>query len=165
MLAVQSSNSGAKPVSCHASLFFYRVMEMPYAYQCCAFGACESHYKISSQWNKDENSSIDDFHRKDAGLLQIQGNRHLWLLNRTEGCEQPVMLKKSNTFLQSQRQPLPLSCPIICSSSIPVLSKLIFSGPPFKNLTRSSFCPNNNYNNVGSEIFPLRERPGSGASM
>ncbi|KAM6291905.1 leucine-rich repeat-containing G-protein coupled receptor 5 isoform 3-T3 [Porphyrio hochstetteri] len=52
-----------------------KVMEMPYAYQCCAFGACESHYKISSQWSKDENSSIDDFHRKDAGLLQIQDER------------------------------------------------------------------------------------------
>ncbi|XP_075602873.1 leucine-rich repeat-containing G-protein coupled receptor 5 isoform X2 [Balearica regulorum gibbericeps] len=52
-----------------------KVMEMPYAYQCCAFGVCESHYKISSQWNKDENSSIDDFHRKDAGLLQIQDDR------------------------------------------------------------------------------------------
>ncbi|KAM6286872.1 leucine-rich repeat-containing G-protein coupled receptor 5 isoform 3-T3 [Spheniscus humboldti] len=52
-----------------------KVMEMPYAYQCCAFGACESHYKISSQWNKDENNSIDDFHRKDAGLLQIQDER------------------------------------------------------------------------------------------
>ncbi|NXS42863.1 LGR5 protein, partial [Balaeniceps rex] len=52
-----------------------KVMEMPYAYQCCAFGACESHYKVSSQWNKDENSSIDDFHRKDAGLLQIQDER------------------------------------------------------------------------------------------
>ncbi|XP_069629629.1 leucine-rich repeat-containing G-protein coupled receptor 5 isoform X3 [Haliaeetus albicilla] len=52
-----------------------KVMEMPYAYQCCAFGACENHYKISTQWNKDENSSIDDFHRKDAGLLQIQDER------------------------------------------------------------------------------------------
>ncbi|XP_025917547.1 leucine-rich repeat-containing G-protein coupled receptor 5 [Apteryx rowi] len=52
-----------------------KVMEMPYAYQCCAFGACESHYKISSQWNKDENSSTDDFHRKDTGLLQIQDER------------------------------------------------------------------------------------------
>uniref|UniRef100_A0A8C3J4J3 Leucine rich repeat containing G protein-coupled receptor 5 n=1 Tax=Calidris pygmaea TaxID=425635 RepID=A0A8C3J4J3_9CHAR len=52
-----------------------KVMEMPYAYQCCAFGACESHYKISSQWNKDENSSIDDLHRKDVGLLQIQDER------------------------------------------------------------------------------------------
>uniref|UniRef100_A0A8C6ZJ36 Leucine rich repeat containing G protein-coupled receptor 5 n=1 Tax=Nothoprocta perdicaria TaxID=30464 RepID=A0A8C6ZJ36_NOTPE len=52
-----------------------KVMEMPYAYQCCAFGACESHYKISSQWGKDENSSLDDFHRKDTGLLQIQDER------------------------------------------------------------------------------------------
>lgn len=81
---------------------------MPYAYQCCAFGACESHYKISSQWNKDENSSVDDFHRKDAGLLQIQGNHNLWLLNVPEGCEQPVRLNKSSALLQSQRQPLPL---------------------------------------------------------
>ncbi|NXX91611.1 LGR5 protein, partial [Centropus bengalensis] len=52
-----------------------KVIEMPYAYQCCAFGASESHYKISSQWNKDENNSTDDFHRKDAGLLQIQDER------------------------------------------------------------------------------------------
>uniref|UniRef100_A0A8C3EFH9 Leucine rich repeat containing G protein-coupled receptor 5 n=1 Tax=Corvus moneduloides TaxID=1196302 RepID=A0A8C3EFH9_CORMO len=52
-----------------------KVMEMPYAYQCCAFGACENHYRISSQWSKDENSSIDDFHRKDAGLLQMQDER------------------------------------------------------------------------------------------
>uniref|UniRef100_A0A8D2MSZ0 Leucine rich repeat containing G protein-coupled receptor 5 n=1 Tax=Zonotrichia albicollis TaxID=44394 RepID=A0A8D2MSZ0_ZONAL len=51
------------------------VMEMPYAYQCCAFGACENHYRISSQWNKDDNSSLDDFHRKDSGLLQIQDER------------------------------------------------------------------------------------------
>lgn len=69
-------------------------MEMPYAYQCCAFGACENHYRISSQWNKDDNSSIDDFHRKDAGLLQIQGNNHLGLLSLPEGCEQPVILNK-----------------------------------------------------------------------
>ncbi|NWR13652.1 LGR5 protein, partial [Emberiza fucata] len=52
-----------------------KVMEMPYAYQCCAFGACESHYRISSQWNKDDNSSLDDIHRKDSGLLQIQDER------------------------------------------------------------------------------------------
>lgn len=78
---------------------------MPYAYQCCAFGACESHYKISSQWNKDENSSIDDFHRKDVGLLQIQGNCHLLLLNLPEGCDfsskQSVML---NLILFSSHQ-------------------------------------------------------------
>ncbi|NXG41405.1 LGR5 protein, partial [Psilopogon haemacephalus] len=52
-----------------------KVMEMPYAYQCCAFGACESHYKIPSQWNKEENSSSEDLLRKDPGLLQIQDER------------------------------------------------------------------------------------------
>ncbi|XP_075787932.1 leucine-rich repeat-containing G-protein coupled receptor 5 isoform X3 [Pelodiscus sinensis] len=52
-----------------------KVIEMPYAYQCCAFGACESHYKISSQWSKDENSSADDFHKKDSGMLHIQDER------------------------------------------------------------------------------------------
>lgn len=124
--AVKSSNPAAKPLSWHASLFFYRVMEMPYAYQCCAFGACESHYKISSQWSKDENSSIDDFHRKDVGLLQIQGNHHLWLLNLPESYEQSLMSNKSNTLLQSQMQPLAVSCPVLCYSSIPMLSKFIF---------------------------------------
>ncbi|XP_059582071.1 leucine-rich repeat-containing G-protein coupled receptor 5 isoform X3 [Alligator mississippiensis] len=54
-----------------------KVMEMPYAYQCCAFGACESHYKIPSQWNKDENSSTDDFHRRETSMLQIQDERDL----------------------------------------------------------------------------------------
>uniref|UniRef100_A0A8C3SX49 G-protein coupled receptors family 1 profile domain-containing protein n=1 Tax=Chelydra serpentina TaxID=8475 RepID=A0A8C3SX49_CHESE len=52
-----------------------KVIEMPYAYQCCAFGTCESHYKISSQWNKDENSSADDFPKKDSGMLHIQDER------------------------------------------------------------------------------------------
>ncbi|KAF2974711.1 hypothetical protein EK904_001578 [Melospiza melodia maxima] len=52
-----------------------KVMEMPYAYQCCAFGACENHYRIASQWSKDDNSSLEDFHRKDSGLLQIQDER------------------------------------------------------------------------------------------
>uniref|UniRef100_A0A8C8S2E3 Leucine rich repeat containing G protein-coupled receptor 5 n=1 Tax=Pelusios castaneus TaxID=367368 RepID=A0A8C8S2E3_9SAUR len=52
-----------------------KVIEMPYAYQCCAFGACESYYKIPSQWNKDENSSADDFHKKETGMLHIQDER------------------------------------------------------------------------------------------
>ncbi|KAM4748557.1 leucine-rich repeat-containing G-protein coupled receptor 5 [Rhinophrynus dorsalis] len=52
-----------------------RVMEMPYAYQCCAFGVCENLLKHSSQWNKDENSSTDDFYRRDTGLLHLQDDR------------------------------------------------------------------------------------------
>ncbi|XP_062931631.1 leucine-rich repeat-containing G-protein coupled receptor 5 isoform X2 [Cynocephalus volans] len=54
-----------------------KVIEMPYAYQCCAFGVCENIYKISNQWNKGDNSSMDDPHRKDAGMFQVQDERDL----------------------------------------------------------------------------------------
>ncbi|XP_048215406.1 leucine-rich repeat-containing G-protein coupled receptor 5 [Perognathus longimembris pacificus] len=52
-----------------------KVIEMPYAYQCCAFGVCENVYKISNQWTKGDNSSLDDLHRKDAGMFQVQDER------------------------------------------------------------------------------------------
>ncbi|XP_069620704.1 leucine-rich repeat-containing G-protein coupled receptor 5 [Ranitomeya imitator] len=52
-----------------------RVMELPYAYQCCAFAICESVFKQSSQWSKDDNSSADDFPRKDVGMLHLQDDR------------------------------------------------------------------------------------------
>ncbi|XP_015416815.1 PREDICTED: leucine-rich repeat-containing G-protein coupled receptor 5 [Myotis davidii] len=54
-----------------------KVIEMPYAYQCCAFGVCENVYKISNQWNKGDNSSTDDLHKKDAGMFQVQDERDL----------------------------------------------------------------------------------------
>uniref|UniRef100_A0A8C4LIR2 Leucine rich repeat containing G protein-coupled receptor 5 n=1 Tax=Equus asinus asinus TaxID=83772 RepID=A0A8C4LIR2_EQUAS len=54
-----------------------KVIEMPYAYQCCAFGVCESVYKISSQRNEGDNSSTGDLHRKDEGMLQVQDERDL----------------------------------------------------------------------------------------
>lgn len=46
---------------------------MPYAYQCCSFGMCENVYKISNQWNKGDNASVDDLHKKDTGMFQVQG--------------------------------------------------------------------------------------------
>ncbi|KAB0360204.1 hypothetical protein FD754_004360 [Muntiacus muntjak] len=54
-----------------------KVIEMPYAYQCCAFGVCENVYKISNQWNKGDNSSAEDLHKKDAGIFQVQDDRDL----------------------------------------------------------------------------------------
>ncbi|XP_055482155.1 leucine-rich repeat-containing G-protein coupled receptor 5 isoform X2 [Psammomys obesus] len=54
-----------------------KIIEMPYAYQCCAFGVCENVYKISNQWSKGDNSSVDDLHKKDAGLFQVQDERDL----------------------------------------------------------------------------------------
>uniref|UniRef100_A0A8C5Y9C3 Leucine rich repeat containing G protein-coupled receptor 5 n=1 Tax=Microcebus murinus TaxID=30608 RepID=A0A8C5Y9C3_MICMU len=54
-----------------------KVIEMPYAYQCCAFGVCENVYKISNQWNKGDNSSMDDLYKKDTGMFQVQDERDL----------------------------------------------------------------------------------------
>ncbi|CAO2581685.1 Leucine-rich repeat-containing G-protein coupled receptor 5, partial [Lemmus lemmus] len=54
-----------------------KIIEMPYAYQCCAFGACENVYKVSNQWSKGGNSSVDDLPKKDAGLLQVPDERDL----------------------------------------------------------------------------------------
>uniref|UniRef100_A0A8D0VX01 G-protein coupled receptors family 1 profile domain-containing protein n=1 Tax=Sus scrofa TaxID=9823 RepID=A0A8D0VX01_PIG len=54
-----------------------KVIEMPYAYQCCVFGVCENVYKISNQWNKADNNSADDLHKKDAGMFQVQDERDL----------------------------------------------------------------------------------------
>ncbi|XP_053572759.1 leucine-rich repeat-containing G-protein coupled receptor 5 [Bombina bombina] len=52
-----------------------RVIEMPYAYQCCPFGVCENLFKHTTQWNKDENISADDFYRKETGMLHLQDDR------------------------------------------------------------------------------------------
>ncbi|XP_029811646.1 leucine-rich repeat-containing G-protein coupled receptor 5 isoform X2 [Suricata suricatta] len=54
-----------------------KIIEMPYAYQCCAFGVCENVYKIPNQGNKDDNSSTDDLPKKDAGMFQVQDERDL----------------------------------------------------------------------------------------
>ncbi|XP_037703624.1 leucine-rich repeat-containing G-protein coupled receptor 5 isoform X2 [Choloepus didactylus] len=54
-----------------------KVIEMPYAYQCCAFGVCENVYKISNQWNKGDNNSADDLYKKDAGMFHAQDERDL----------------------------------------------------------------------------------------
>ncbi|XP_042323452.1 leucine-rich repeat-containing G-protein coupled receptor 5 isoform X3 [Sceloporus undulatus] len=53
-----------------------KVIEMPYPYQCCAFGACDSYYRIQNQWNKDENSTADEFQRKDAVIFHAHADDH-----------------------------------------------------------------------------------------
>ncbi|XP_007428754.1 leucine-rich repeat-containing G-protein coupled receptor 6, partial [Python bivittatus] len=37
-----------------------RVLEVPYAYQCCAYGACGNFFKTSSQWDLEDMSPEDD---------------------------------------------------------------------------------------------------------
>ncbi|XP_066580125.1 leucine-rich repeat-containing G-protein coupled receptor 5 isoform X2 [Amia ocellicauda] len=48
-----------------------RVMEMPYAFQCCAFVSCENQ-KVPNPWDKEENSSKDDFIKKESSILANQ---------------------------------------------------------------------------------------------
>uniref|UniRef100_G3TEE3 Leucine rich repeat containing G protein-coupled receptor 6 n=1 Tax=Loxodonta africana TaxID=9785 RepID=G3TEE3_LOXAF len=55
-----------------------RVLEVPYAYQCCAYGVCASFFKASGQWE------AEDFHldeeetpKRSLGLLAGQAENHL----------------------------------------------------------------------------------------
>uniref|UniRef100_A0A8C7HN05 Leucine rich repeat containing G protein-coupled receptor 5 n=1 Tax=Oncorhynchus kisutch TaxID=8019 RepID=A0A8C7HN05_ONCKI len=53
-----------------------RVMELPYAFQCCAFVSCEKH---SSPWDRDNNhNGKDDFGRRE-GILSNQDHEDLLL--------------------------------------------------------------------------------------
>uniref|UniRef100_A0A8C2BTU1 Leucine-rich repeat-containing G-protein coupled receptor 6-like n=1 Tax=Cyprinus carpio TaxID=7962 RepID=A0A8C2BTU1_CYPCA len=47
-----------------------RVIEMPYAYQCCVFGACNS-YKAASQWEEQMGSEEEDLQKKALSLFPI----------------------------------------------------------------------------------------------
>ncbi|XP_051515733.1 leucine-rich repeat-containing G-protein coupled receptor 6 isoform X2 [Myxocyprinus asiaticus] len=47
-----------------------RVIEMPYAYQCCVFGACNS-YKAASQWEDQTGNEEEDLQKKALSLFPI----------------------------------------------------------------------------------------------
>uniref|UniRef100_A0A4W5PUR3 Leucine rich repeat containing G protein-coupled receptor 5 n=1 Tax=Hucho hucho TaxID=62062 RepID=A0A4W5PUR3_9TELE len=65
-------------LSLSLSLSLYRVMELPYAFQCCAFVSCEKH---SSPWDRDNNNNgKDDFGRKE-GILSNQEDHEDFLLD------------------------------------------------------------------------------------
>uniref|UniRef100_A0A8C5F0A9 Leucine rich repeat containing G protein-coupled receptor 6 n=1 Tax=Gopherus evgoodei TaxID=1825980 RepID=A0A8C5F0A9_9SAUR len=47
-----------------------RILEVPYAYQCCAYGVCSSFFKVSSQWETEDVSLEDeDAHKRSMGLF------------------------------------------------------------------------------------------------
>uniref|UniRef100_H3B601 Leucine rich repeat containing G protein-coupled receptor 6 n=2 Tax=Latimeria chalumnae TaxID=7897 RepID=H3B601_LATCH len=53
-----------------------RVLEMPYAYQCCEYGACKN-YKPSSQWGGMEADSDDEnIHKRTMGLFAGHADNH-----------------------------------------------------------------------------------------
>ncbi|XP_062913786.1 leucine-rich repeat-containing G-protein coupled receptor 5-like isoform X1 [Mobula hypostoma] len=59
------------------SLHNLRVLEMPYAYQCCAYRPCESSYKLANQQEQVEDNSNDETYKRDAGMLSGQDDQDL----------------------------------------------------------------------------------------
>ncbi|XP_033009002.1 leucine-rich repeat-containing G-protein coupled receptor 6 [Lacerta agilis] len=54
-----------------------RVLEVPYAYQCCAYGACSNFFKMTSQWDSEDMSPEDeDGHKRNLGLFTGHTDNH-----------------------------------------------------------------------------------------
>ncbi|XP_034028399.1 leucine-rich repeat-containing G-protein coupled receptor 6 [Thalassophryne amazonica] len=51
-----------------------RVIEMPYAYQCCVYGSCDP-YKPGTHWDT-ENSADEDLHKRTVAIYPIHGESH-----------------------------------------------------------------------------------------
>ncbi|XP_077442418.1 leucine-rich repeat-containing G-protein coupled receptor 6 isoform X2 [Vanacampus margaritifer] len=50
-----------------------RVIEMPYAYQCCVYGSCDS-YKSINQWDTDQSNADDDLHKRTVSIYPHQAD-------------------------------------------------------------------------------------------
>ncbi|XP_077567516.1 leucine-rich repeat-containing G-protein coupled receptor 6 isoform X2 [Stigmatopora nigra] len=44
-----------------------RVIEMPYAYQCCVYGSCDN-YKTVSQWETEQSNTDDEIHKRTVAI-------------------------------------------------------------------------------------------------
>ncbi|XP_023967039.1 leucine-rich repeat-containing G-protein coupled receptor 6 isoform X7 [Chrysemys picta bellii] len=54
-----------------------RILEVPYAYQCCAYGVCSNFFKVSSQWETEDMSPEDeDAHKRSMGLFPGHADNH-----------------------------------------------------------------------------------------
>ncbi|XP_067387721.1 leucine-rich repeat-containing G-protein coupled receptor 6 [Emydura macquarii macquarii] len=54
-----------------------RILEVPYAYQCCAYGACSNFFKVSSQREIEDMSPEDeDGHKRAMGLFPGHADNH-----------------------------------------------------------------------------------------
>lgn len=47
-----------------------RVIEMPYAYQCCVYGSCNG-YKSTNQWDTEQTSTDEDLHKRTVAMYPI----------------------------------------------------------------------------------------------
>ncbi|KAF0036238.1 hypothetical protein F2P81_011550 [Scophthalmus maximus] len=52
-----------------------RVMEMPYAYQCCVYGSCDS-YKPAGQWDTEQSNTDEDLHKRTVAMYPIHTDTH-----------------------------------------------------------------------------------------
>uniref|UniRef100_A0A3P8P508 G-protein coupled receptors family 1 profile domain-containing protein n=1 Tax=Astatotilapia calliptera TaxID=8154 RepID=A0A3P8P508_ASTCA len=52
-----------------------RVIEMPYAYQCCVYGSCDS-YKPAGQWDSEQSSTSEDLHKRTVAMYPIHTDTH-----------------------------------------------------------------------------------------
>uniref|UniRef100_A0A8B9S9S9 Leucine rich repeat containing G protein-coupled receptor 6 n=1 Tax=Apteryx owenii TaxID=8824 RepID=A0A8B9S9S9_APTOW len=54
-----------------------RVLEVPYAYQCCAYGSCSSFFKVSNQWGAEDMSpEEEDPHKRTIELFPGHADNH-----------------------------------------------------------------------------------------
>ncbi|XP_007892376.1 leucine-rich repeat-containing G-protein coupled receptor 6 [Callorhinchus milii] len=57
-----------------------RVLEMPYAYQCCAYRSCKPTYKQGSQWDAEDSASDnEDVQKRAMGLFAVQADSNYYL--------------------------------------------------------------------------------------
>ncbi|XP_070766254.1 leucine-rich repeat-containing G-protein coupled receptor 6 [Enoplosus armatus] len=52
-----------------------RVIEMPYAYQCCVYGSCDS-YKPISQWDTEQSNTDEDLHKRTVAMYPVHADTH-----------------------------------------------------------------------------------------
>ena len=48
---------------------------MPYAYQCCVYGSCDS-YKPAGQWDTEQGNSDDDLHKRTVVMYPVHADTH-----------------------------------------------------------------------------------------
>lgn len=53
--------------------FSHRIIEMPYAYQCCVYGSCES-YKPASQWDAEQSNTDEDLQKRTVAMYPIHAD-------------------------------------------------------------------------------------------
>ncbi|XP_072419306.1 leucine-rich repeat-containing G-protein coupled receptor 6 isoform X2 [Chiloscyllium punctatum] len=57
-----------------------RVLEMPYAYQCCAYGSCKNNYKQSNLWDAEATLSDDeDVQKRTMGVFPVPPDSNFYL--------------------------------------------------------------------------------------